>query len=104
MDHYNSTHKNFITEHVMRWHLIIDEFGPKNKVADTLSCLGILLYEESFNMTDCYGLDDNDLPNDSFPLIYSLINCEQQQDEPLIAQAQKAQQYSLKKFHAGGLI
>jgi hypothetical protein len=40
--------------------------------------------EESLNMTDCYGLDDNDLPNDSFPLIYSLINCEQQQDETLI--------------------
>jgi len=27
-DHQNLTHKNFNTERVMRWHLIIDKFGP----------------------------------------------------------------------------
>jgi hypothetical protein len=27
-DHQNLTHKNFNTECVMRWRLIIEEFGP----------------------------------------------------------------------------
>jgi hypothetical protein len=68
----------------MRWHLIIEEFGstiqyikgPKIIVADTLSHLDILPYEESLDMADCYGLDDDDLSSDSFPLTYSLIDCE----------------------------
>ena len=44
-DHKNLTYKNFNTERVMRWQLIIEEFGPEliyipgqsNIVADTLS-------------------------------------------------------------------
>jgi hypothetical protein len=44
-DHQNLTHKNFNTERVMRWRLIIEEFGPtmeyikgpKKIVADTIS-------------------------------------------------------------------
>ena len=46
-DHKNLTYNNFNTEHVMRWRLIIEEFGPelkytkgeKNVVSDSLSCL-----------------------------------------------------------------
>jgi hypothetical protein len=52
-------------------------------------------------MADCHGLDDDDQSSDSFPLTYSLIDCEQQKDAILLAQAQKAQHYSLKKFHGG---
>ena len=78
MDHQNVTYKNFNSKHVMRWQLIIEEFGPtiqymkgpKNIVADTLSPLDILPYEEALNMADCYGLDDEDLSSDSFPLTY----------------------------------
>jgi hypothetical protein len=48
-DHKNLTHKNFNTERVMRWRLILEEFGPelnyikgeKNIVADALSRLQI---------------------------------------------------------------
>jgi hypothetical protein len=44
-DHKNFTYKNFNTERVMRWHLLIEEFGPtiqyikgpKNVIADALS-------------------------------------------------------------------
>jgi hypothetical protein len=60
----------------MRWHLIIEEFrpmikyieGPKNNATDALSHLNILLYRESIDMADCYGLDDDNLPSDSFLL------------------------------------
>ncbi len=48
-DHKNLTYKNFNTERVMRWRLILEEFGPdlnyikgeKNIVADGFSRLGI---------------------------------------------------------------
>jgi hypothetical protein len=108
-DHQNLTYKNFNTKHVMRWCLIIEEFGqtiqyiegPKNIVANTLSHLDILPDEESLDMADCHGLDDDDQSSDSIPLTYSLIDCEQQKDAILLAQAQKAQHYSLKKFHGG---
>ena len=46
-DHKNLTYKIFNTERVMRWSLILKEFGPElkyikgenNVVADDLSCL-----------------------------------------------------------------
>ena len=46
-DHKNLTHTNFNTEHVMRWRLILEEFGPElkyikgenNVVANSLSRL-----------------------------------------------------------------
>jgi hypothetical protein len=75
IDHQNLTHKNFNTECVMRWHLIIEEFGPtmeyikgpKNIVTDTLSHLEMTSNVESLDMADCYGLDLDDLPDDAFP-------------------------------------
>ena len=49
-DHKNLTCKNFNTERVMRWRLILEEYGPtleyikgeKNIVADALSRLGMV--------------------------------------------------------------
>jgi RNase H-like domain found in reverse transcriptase/Reverse transcriptase (RNA-dependent DNA polymerase) len=49
-DHKNLTYKNFITERVMRWRLILEEYGPElryvngefNIVADALSRLEII--------------------------------------------------------------
>jgi hypothetical protein len=79
-DHQNLTHKNFNTEHVMRWGLIIEEFGPtmeyikgpKNIVTDTLSHLKLASDMESLDMADCYGHDSDDLPDDAFPVLYTL--------------------------------
>ena len=72
-DHKNLTYKNFNMERVMRWQLLIEEFGPtikyikgpKNIVADTLSRLNLVsLPSDSQDMVDCYGLDKDDLPSD----------------------------------------
>jgi hypothetical protein len=75
--------------------------GPKNIVADTLSHLEMSSDVESLDMADCYGLDSDDLPDDAFPISYTLIDCEQKKDKTLLKQAQTCS-YSLKKFHGGG--
>jgi hypothetical protein len=91
-DHQNLTHKNFNTKRIMQWHLIIEEFGPtmeyikgpKNIVADTLSHLEMTSDTESLDMADCYGLDSDDLPDNAFPISYTLINHEQKKDKTLL--------------------
>jgi hypothetical protein len=52
-------------------------------------------------MADCYGLDSDDLPDDAFPISYTLIDCKQKKEKTLLKQAQTCL-YSLKKFHGGG--
>jgi RNase H-like domain found in reverse transcriptase len=55
-DHKNLVYKTFNTERVMRWRLIIEEFGPKltyikgasNIVADALSTSRMRLTEQDF--------------------------------------------------------
>jgi hypothetical protein len=92
----------------MRWHLIIEEFrptmeyikGPKNIVADTLSCLEMTSNMESLDMADCYGLNSDDLPDDAFPISYTLIDCKQKKDRTFLKQAQ-TRSYSLKKVSWG---
>ena len=76
-DHKNLVHKTFNTERVMRWRLLIEEFGPElryikgelNIVADVLSCLK--LKEEEFSL-DAFAFDDVDFPTD-YPLSHKQI-------------------------------
>jgi hypothetical protein len=56
---------------------------------------------ESLDMADCYCFDSDDLPDDAFPISYTLIDHEQKKDKTLLKQAQTCS-YSLKKFHGGG--
>ena len=74
-DHKNLTYKSFNTEHVMRWCLLIEEFGPtieyikgpKNIVANTLNRLNLVSLPSNVqDMADCYGLDKDDLPSNAF--------------------------------------
>jgi hypothetical protein len=58
--------------------------GPKNIVADTLSHLEMTSNMESLDIADCYGLDSDDLPDDAFPISYTLIDCEQKKDKTLL--------------------
>ena len=82
-DHKNLTYKHFNTERVMRWRLILEEYGPElcyikgenNVVADAaLNCLDLEEYKSPSSikeerlvfdhMAECYGLDKTDLPTD----------------------------------------
>ena len=71
-DHKNLVCKHFTTECVMRWRLILEEFGPtlthtkgeNNAVAETLG--GMVLMEEEF-FTGAFAGDEEDFPQ-NFPL------------------------------------
>ena len=111
-DHKNLTYKNFNTEHVMQWHLLIKEFGPiieyikgpKNIVANALSRLNLIsLPNNDHDIAECYGLDKDDLPSDAFPITYQLINCHQNTDKTLLVTIKNgAKNYSLQEFYGGG--
>ena len=74
----------------MRWHLLVEEFGPTityvkgqhNIVADALICMNRTDFSDEHNTytihhyAECFGI--NDLPNDTFPLTYELIDREEQ--------------------------
>jgi hypothetical protein len=75
-NHKNLTYKNFNTERVIRWRLVLEEFGPdlqcikgeKNIVADALSRLETDDDQETFNISECFGFNDDDLPPSSYPM------------------------------------
>ena len=88
-DHKNLVYKTFNTERVMRWRLIIEEFGPKltyikgvnNIVADALSRMR--LTEADFGPEAFAGdADAGDFPS-AFPLSYGQIAHEQRGDKKL---------------------
>jgi hypothetical protein len=114
-DHLNLTYVNFNTERVMRWRLIIEEYGPelyyvkgtKNVVADALSRLPLIddtSTDEDFTyLADHFGLEDSDLPDDIYPLQYQLIQNCQKSDKPLVKKIkEKTLNYHMKSFHGGG--
>jgi hypothetical protein len=75
-DHKNLTCANFNTKRAMRWRLVLEEFGPdlqcikgeNNVVADALSRLDTDDEQEIFNVSECFGYDDDDLPPSSHPM------------------------------------
>ena len=120
-DHKNLTYKNFNTERVMRWRLILEEYGPElcyikgenNVVADALSCLDLEEYKSPSSikeerlvfdhMAECYGLDKADLPTDLMPVNYKVIEHHQKHDRDLLKKVKSfTKNYTLKTFHGGG--
>ena len=79
----------------MRWRLILEEYGPEliyvkgenNVVADALSRLNLItnttLSPDLDKMAEHFGLDDEDLPADAFPLQYKMIARKQNKDKNL---------------------
>ena len=71
-------YKFFNTERVMRWRLILEEFGPElkyikrenNVVADDLSRLEKIPNQEILNISKLYGYDNEDLPDSAYPILY----------------------------------
>ena len=88
-DHKNLVYKHFNTERVMRWRLLLEEFGPKltyvkganNIVADALSRLEIT--EEEFSAKAFASeLADDEFP-EGYPLSYREIAYRQERDDDL---------------------
>jgi hypothetical protein len=105
-DHKNLVYKHFNTERVMRWRLLLEEYGPKltyvkgtnNIVADALSRLDIS--EEEFS-EEAFAIElatEEDFPAD-YPLSYKEIAYRQQRDEKLLKDAtEKPDQYIKKPY------
>ena len=104
-DHKNLTCKNFYTERVICWRLVLEEYGPelkyikgeKNVVADALSRL-VMIKEEDQEpkqpvtqryLAEHFGLDSSDLPEDAYPLRYRIIEKYQALDKELISKSKK---------------
>jgi Integrase zinc binding domain/RNase H-like domain found in reverse transcriptase len=117
-DHKNLTFSTFNTERVMRWRLIIEEYAPEfiylkgehNIVADALSRLeldGSTTTSDEIHdiqyLADHFALDDDDLPDDAFPLQYKQIALHQRKDKDLMSKLHTTSTgYQLKAFCGGG--
>jgi hypothetical protein len=108
-DHKNLTHKNFNAERVMRWRLVLEEFGPdlqhikgeRNVVANALSRLEIDDEQEIFNISECFGYDDDDLPPTSFPLRHKDIAKAQLDNPALLLKLRTNEDFSEATFRGG---
>jgi hypothetical protein len=120
-DHKNLTYVNFNVERVMRWRLIIEEYSPEliylkgesNIVADALSRLELTpsndQQENDQNshdiqyLADHFGLDEDDLPPDAYPLQYKIIAQYQRKQEDLVSKVHKTHKgFQIKSFCGGG--
>lgn len=123
-DHKNLTYKVFNTERVMRWRLIIEEYGPElryikghhNVVADTLSRMDldpsltsesddrVLEQPDSRQLSEAFGLTKADLPQWALPINYKLIQVEQQTDDNLLQKVRRSGNYQIRSFRGGGKV
>ena len=85
----------------------LEEFGPDlqyikdthNVVADTLSHLPIDDDQEIFNISECFGYDDDDLPPSSFPLRYKDIAKAQRTNPALLLKLKNKSSYTETRNH-----
>ena len=116
-DHQNLTYTNFNTERVMRWRLIIEEFSPeliylkgeRNIVADALSRLALqnsdvpsTKMHDLHYLAEHFALEDDDLPDNAFPVHYKLIAQHQNKQKDLFIKLKNQDDYHLKSFCGGG--
>jgi transposase InsO family protein len=113
-DHKNLTCKGFNTERVMRWRLLLEEYGPDlkyikgedNIVADALSRLGMTSPEtnEIFSlerMSELFAATENDVPS-AYPLSLPHLAKEQGKEKALRAKAiAQPNVYTKKTIHHG---
>ena len=112
-DHKNLCYKNFNTNRVMRWRLLLEEYGPtfeyikgeNNVVADALSRLDLHPSTEGNSLNELFGAEDErfDLPPDAYPLRFHTIDKAQREDPDIISALKKdSSKLYLKTFHGGG--
>ena len=107
--HKNLTYNFFNTERVMRWRLILKEFGPElkdikgehNAIVDALSCLEISDNQEILNIYELYVYDDTDLPDSAYPIHYHNISKAQKNDAKLNQKLVSHKDYPLGTFRGG---
>ena len=107
--HKNLTYKCFNTERVMRWRLILEEFGPElkyikgenNVVSDALSSLEISDNQEILKISELYGCNDEDLPASAYPIRYHDIAKAQKTDAKLNQNLVSHKDYTLDTFREG---
>ena len=111
-DHKNLCCKNFNTERVMRWRLVLEEYDPElryikgeqNIVADALSRLDLddtiplPNVNESNFMAECFNVYGTEFPSEYYPLHMSTIAHYQKDDAALQKLVRGNPLYSLKDF------
>ena len=113
-DHKNLVCKHFNTERVMRWRLILEEYGPElnyikgenNIVADALSRLDMMpnedfreAYANKISQAEIFA-SDLDFPKD-YPLSYAQLKAEQDNDASLLNDYAKSALYDRSTFAHG---
>ena len=108
-DNKNLTYQIFNTECVMRWRLILEEFGPEikyikgenNVVEDNIYCLEMSVNKEILNISELYGFDDKDMPDSAYPIRYHDIAKAQKTDAELQQKLVSHKYYTLDTFRGG---
>lgn len=120
-DHKNLTCKNFNTERVIRWRLLLEEYGPElryikgsmNDAADALSRLPMEdndkykdLHKNPEAMAEIFAVDEDEIPfpKDVYPLSYAILAQEQAKDNVINKTLlKKPDTYEQKAFTTGKL-
>ena len=112
-DHKNLTYDSFNTDRVMRWRLILEEYGPEliyvkgqnNIVADALSRLDLKKEsilestQSTMNMAEIFGLDSSDHDDTALPIQFKNILLHQQKDKKLLKEFTHSKcKYTIKTF------
>ena len=108
-DNKNLTYKYFYTKRVMRWRLILEEFGPElkcikgenNLVADTLFRIEMSDNQEILNIYVIYGYDEEDMPDFAYTICYHDIAKAQETDAKLQQKIVSHKDYTLDTISWG---